>query len=166
VLCWVVISLLATGDKVAPSDEAKELVIESLLMEPVIRFAHAVLPAEGLEAYDDYCKFSEVSLPTAERGIQDEHGDGHAADGRMGARMSLTGGGADCGSMTFVLPFRVCGRSDIRLSVPFKHGDVYWLSNCIGHKRFSLILHMVRYVLAIPCLSLRNLASLMVSLGG
>jgi hypothetical protein len=153
--------LLATGGKVAPSDEARELVAESLLMQPVTVLAHEVLPAEDLEEYDGYCKLSEVSLPTAERGIQDKHGDNHAADGRMGARLSLAGGGADCGSMTFVLPAAVCGRDDIRLSVPFTHGDVYWLPNALGHRRYSIIQHMVRPVPASP----RNQVSPRVSLG-
>jgi hypothetical protein len=143
VLCWVVISLLATGGKLAPSEEARQLVANSLLMRPLTDFSHAVLPSDGLSEYDKYCKLSEASKPGAVRGIQDEHGDNHAADGRMGMRMSLAGGEADCGALDFVLPHKVCGRHDVRLSIPIPPGSPYWIPNCLGHKRYSHIKHGV-----------------------
>jgi hypothetical protein len=142
--CWgCPLYVVVAAGKVAPSEEARRLVADSVLQEPLTEFCRPVLPADA-KLDDGYNKLSEASVLTQVHGLHDSHGDGHSADLRVGARLSLMGGGADCGSMEFVLPEAVCGRDDVVLSFPFKHGDVYFLPNCSGHKRYSLIEHRVR----------------------
>lgn len=134
---------MTSGGKVAKGDEERAQVAESTLMAPATAFFNSILPA-GVIEHDKYVKLSEASTDGATRGIHGCHGDNHSADGRGGVRLSQAGGGAECGTLTFVLPESVCGHEDVSITFTFEHGDAYWLPNAIGHKRFSLMEHKVR----------------------
>lgn len=127
----------------AKTEAGRRDVADSTLMAPATAFFTAILPDNVIE-FDKYVKLSESSTGEATRGVHATHGDGHAADGRGGVRLSQAGGGADCGSLTFVLPESACGHPDVAITYTFHHGDAYWLSQAIGHKNFSIIQHEVR----------------------
>jgi hypothetical protein len=142
---------VAAGGNLAPSVDARRLVSESVLMQPVSEFCAEIFSNDA-EQSNAYAKLSEASTVIGKHGVHPSHGDGHISDVRIGARRSLAGGRAHCGFMDFILPRAVCGRDDVIVSIPFWNGDVYIISNAIGHKNQSLIEHKVRPLYCCCCL--------------